>query len=268
MVPEFHLASASGNAFAYLWAREAPEGFEGPRWARGLCAPGRGLALDGLFLLQTPRPGARWAMEHWDADGSASFCSNGTRAALAVPGAPERDEVLATSNGMEVHLRRNGLLAGIRMPEGPDFGLRPVSLDLPEPHTYGWIGNPQLVVERSGVAALDLGAFARPLRRHPGFKEGTNVNVVEVLDRGRARIRSWERGVEGETLCCGTGCAVAGAWLSSRTGQSEWVFETAGGEAVRVTAEAVTEGAWRGLWLQGPVHLAGAFRPGPSGVPW
>ena len=86
---------------------------------------------------------------------------------------------------------------------------------------------------------------------------GTNVSVVEVLAPGEARIRSWERGVEGETLCCGTGCAVAAAWLAAEGGPSEWTLHPTGGEAVTLSIGALEGGRWRDLWLCGPVHLLG-----------
>ncbi len=254
------LASASGNAFAYAWAPfdRASE------WARILCPR---LGLDGLFVLQPPAgDGSPWVLEHWDADGGATFCSNGTRAALAVEGAPGGDLVAARSNGEDVLLRRHGGEVGIRMPDGPGTGFRDLPPALAEAagpgHAFGWIGNPQLVLERRGVAGLDLPALARPLRHHPALPGGTNVNAVEILAPGQARIRSFERGVEGETRCCGTGCAVAGAWLASRTGIPVWRLETLD-DPVQVAVRL--EGPhWRDLWLSGPVRVLGTHAPDPA----
>ena len=70
-----------------------------------------------------------------------------------------------------------------------------------------------------------------------------------------ARIRSWERGVEGETPCCGTGCAVAAAWLAHAGGPTTWRLRTASGDVVTVSLELLPEGRWRELWLTGPVRL-------------
>lgn len=266
-LPALQLASASGNAFAYLWADQAPAGFDGPAWARALCPRGTGLNLDGLFLVEAPEPGRPWRLEHWDADGSASFCGTGTRAALALRGAPLEAEVAVRSNGIEALLRREDGRVGLRLPEGPDFGLRPADLDLDLPWAHGWIGNPQLVVEVPDAAAVVLPSFAPPLRHHPAFPEGANINVVQVLGPGRARIRSWERGVEGETPCCGTGCAVAGAWLAGRGGPLEWELVPSGGEAVRVAVGALDGPRWRDLWLSGPVRRLGSVAPDPVLTP-
>ena len=262
---KLHLASAAGNVFGYLWADEAPADFDGPAWARALCPRGRAFGLDGLFLLERPAEGI-WRMEHWDLDGAHTFCSNGTRAAFALEGAPENSALEVHSSGESVRLRRGASGIGLRMPEGEGTGLRPVPLPVfgalgGRPATHGLVGNPQLVVEVPSVAEVDLAAFAPPLRRHAAFRGGTNVNVLEVTGEREARIRSWERGVEGETLCCGTGCAVAAAWLAHRTGRPSWSLLTAGGERVAVELEPLPGGGWRELWLSGPVRRIGEATP-------
>ena len=264
----FSIASASGNVFAFVWARSLPASFDGPGWARILCAKGSGLGLDGLFCLRAPEPGAPWVMDHWDADGAFSFCSNGSRAALALPGAPEAECVEAVSSGESIRLRRfttsPHIRIGIRMPEGPGCGLKPLPIQVAEPAAFGFIGNPQLVIEVEDVDRVDLAAYAPPLRHHPAFPEGTNVNILQVLGEGTARIRSWERGVEGETLCCGTGCAVAAAWMAQRTGHPSWQLQPKGGDPVDVSVDLGKSGSWGELWLSGRVRIIGAVAPDTS----
>ena len=259
---ELHLASASGNVFGYLWADEAKD-CSGEDYAKYLCPRGSGFGLDGLFLMQRPGSGP-WLLEHWDTNGSKSFCSNGSRAALAIQGAPDEALVEAVSSGERILLRRDGKGIGIRMPEGKDFGLRPVPMQTPWPAGFGWIGNPQLILRVPAVAAMDLPILAPPLRSDAAIPGGTNVSVVEVLAPGEARIRSYERGVEGETLCCGTGCAVAAAWLAQTEGILHWRLQTAGGESVAVSLALEAGGAWRDLWLSGPIRRLGTVRPDPS----
>lgn len=258
-----HLASASGNVFGYLWEDEAGPGFDGQEWARRLCPRGTALGLDGIFLLS--RNGqAPWRIEHWDVDGSHTFCSNGSRAAFALLGLPAGSEREALSCGTRFRLRATATGVAIRMPEGEGFGFRPLPLDPGGPAAFGFVGNPQLVLEVPSVAEVDLKQVAPPLRHHPSIPGGTNVNVLQVLAPGRGRIRSWERGVEGETLCCGTGCAVAAAWLARRTGVSSWVLETVGGEPVAVDVAWRDEQHWRDLWLAGPVRNLGTLALGPA----
>jgi diaminopimelate epimerase len=205
-----------------------------------------------------------WRIEHWDTDGASTFCSNGSRAALGVPGAPQGTIVEAISNGETILLAREGKDIGIRMPEGRSCGLFAIQLeDLREPHVAGWIGNPQLIVEVPKVADVELSTLGPRLRHHQAFESGTNVNVLEISEPGLASIRSWERGVENETLCCGTGCAVAAAWLAQRTGIHDWRFLPAGPDAVSVRVSAMEDGHWKDLWLFGPLRNIGGFTPHP-----
>lgn len=259
-----HLASASGNVFGYFWADEVPAPFEGGAWARALCPRGLGFGLDGIFLLHRPEPGEPWNMEHWDVDGSHTFCSNGTRAALAVAGAPEAPALRVRSSGLSCDLRQGPEGVGLRMPEGEGFGLHEVPFPTPFPAGFGFIGNPQLVLRVPSVASIDLSLLAPPLRGHAALPGGTNVNIVEVLGPGRARIRSWERGVESETLCCGTGCGVTAAWLARTEGQAHWELETASGDPVTVDLDPSPEQGWRDLWVAGRVRRLGVTEPDAS----
>lgn len=183
---------------------------------------------------------------------------------MAIAGGPSAEVIEAISNGEHILLRRDGGDAGIRMPEGKGFGLRPLPFAVDGPAAYGWIGNPQLVFRVASVEEVDLKAFALPLRSHPALAGGTNVNIIEVCAPGEARIRSWERGVEGETLCCGTGCAVAAAWLAQTEKRHTWRLRPKGGGIVTLSLELDSDGSWRELWLSGPVRRLGSVRPDPS----
>ena len=91
-------------------------------------------------------------------------------------------------------------------------------------------GVPHAVVFVEDLEATDLEAVAPAIRHHPSFPEGANVNFVQVTGPGAIRVRTFERGVEGETLSCGTG-ATASAAIAHRLGLvGEPVeVETAGG---------------------------------------
>lgn len=258
------IASASGNVFGYLWQDEAPDCFDGPRWARALCPRGSGLGLDGLFLLQRPLSGQPWVMEHWEPDGTHTFCSNGTRAAASLLPSEQNGHLEGVVSGERVSLRLEAGSVGLRMPEGEAYHLQAPFLAMELPHAYGWTGTPHLILEVPDVDGVDLPSFAPPLRFHPKLPEGANISVLHMLAPGRARIRSWERGVEGETLCCGQGCAVAGAWLAMRTGILHWQFQPAGEDLVKVSVETIEDGRWAGLWLSGPIRRIGSFLPDPN----
>ncbi len=260
----FCVAAASGNVFAYVWVNEVPGNFSGSELAKALCPRGKGLGLDGLFVLQPWIEGASWEMDHWEPDGSRTFCSNGTRAAASLLPAGVQGDLEARVSGEPVRLRVGAGIVGLRLAEGAEHRIQPAVLPLELPHAFGWTGTPHLVVEVPDVDRVNLAEFAPPLRHHPDLPEGANISIVQVTGSGRARIRSWERGVEGETLCCGQGCAVAGAWLAQRTGTTAWQFQPAGEDPLEVSLEGMVEGRWSGLWLAGPVRRIGLFEPDPT----
>ena len=115
---------------------------------------------------------------------------------------------------------------------------------------------------KEGIHSIQIGVQSYAVDNNDTYPGGTNVNAVQILAPGTARIRSWERGVEGETLSCGTGSAVAGAWLASRTGIRCWQLQPSGRDPLRVEAELLPEGHWRELWLSGTVRVLGSFHPG------
>jgi diaminopimelate epimerase len=122
---------------------------------------------------------------------------------------------------------------------------------------------PHWIVPVTSVDALDFAALARPLRAWPALgPEGTNVDAVEICGR-MLRVRTWERGVEGETLACGSGLVAAGHWASTARGlKLPLDLATAGGDRLRLEADP----AGRGLWLEGPARVvfAGTLAEGPT----
>jgi len=203
-------------------------------------------------------------MDHWEPDGAHTFCSNGTRAAASLLASSRQGQVECLVSGELVRLRVEGDRVALGMPEGEGYGLQTPALSLESPHAYGWTGTPHLVIEVADVDSIDLSSFAPPLRFHPALPGGANISIVQVLGAGRARIRSWERGVEGETLCCGQGCAVAGAWLAQRENIRDWHFQPLGEDPVHVSVDAMEGGRWSGLWLSGPIRRIGTFQPDPE----
>lgn len=99
-------------------------------------------------------------------------------------------------------------------------------------------GVPHAVIFVEDVEAVDVAAAAPQVRRHPSFPRGANVNFVEVTGEASIRIRTFERGVEGETESCGTG-ATASAAVAHRLGLvgAEVGVETNGGPLVIVCGE-------------------------------
>jgi len=258
------LASASGNVFAFAWKRGLSVALDGSELAKTLCPRGHGLGLDGVFLLNTPQLGAPWHIEHWDADGSRSFCSNGTRAAAALLPEEFQGLIEVRSTDETALLDRRGTEVGLRLPQGQDFKLMDAPKNLPFPAAYAWTGTPQLILQAPDIDSIDLSTFAPPLRFHPELPFGANVSVMQILAHGSAKIRTWERGVEGETLSCGQAAAAAAAWLAEQTGINKWRIQPMGIDTLQLDVGDLQNRRWSELWMRGAVRVLGNITLGPS----
>jgi diaminopimelate epimerase len=261
----FTLASASGNVFAYAWSADGSNlDIGGSELAKRICPRGHGLGLDGLFILGDPVIGKPWAIEHWDADGSRSFCSNGTRAAAALLPDVFQGLLEVSSSGEAALLSRQDLEVGLRIPQGQDYRLMDAPENMPFPAVYAWTGTPQLLLLAPDVDSIDLDAFAPPLRFHPELPCGANVSILQILSPGSAKIRTWERGVEGETLSCGQGAAAAVAWLAEQSGVNKWSVQPKGKDVLHIDVLEMNGRRWTELWLRGAVRVLGQITLGVS----
>jgi diaminopimelate epimerase len=172
---------------------------------------------------------SRVTLDYYNADGGrARFCANGTRCAARF--AKERlgaaSEMVVTTDWGEVPAAVNGGGVTLRLPEPVRLGARVTSFDkerrLLEPEAIAVaIGVPHLVVGTADgveVETLDLFALGPPLRRHPDLADGANVSFATRRGPSRLSVRSWERGVEAETLSCGGGVVAAAVVAGLRDG--------------------------------------------------
>ena len=190
-----------------------------------VCRRGLSVGADGALFLSRSEGGAV-RVDYFNADGGpATFCANGTRCAaryavrhgLANGG----DPVLETGWGV-IPARVDGEQVTLTLP-AVSAPMDPVPISvrgLPPTAIPVRVGVPHLVVFVRG----DLGKFAierygPPLRHHPAMGDGANVNFVRAAGGNRILVRSYERGVEGETLSCGSG-VVASAIAASRQGMA------------------------------------------------
>jgi diaminopimelate epimerase len=265
----FYKLSGSGNDFVFFDGRGGAPAFPpDPAAIAALCSRGQGVGADGVVYLDAPAPGVV-EIVYLNSDGSrAALCGNATlcTARLAVHlGLVAADEpfVIRTDSGeMPARVSPTGMpafeLAAVR-DLTPDAPLIPApSGDTPAAEArigFAVAGVPHLVVRVGDVDAVDLGRRGAQLRQPAASRpEGANVNFVSPAPGGGAwRMRTFERGVEGETLACGTG-AVATAALLRAWGESgpDTRLITRSGRPVTVT-EAIAPG--RGPVLTGEGRL-------------
>ncbi|MFI5279122.1 MAG: diaminopimelate epimerase [Gemmatimonadales bacterium] len=222
----FYKMSGSGNDFLMFDGRYSPRDEFTPEAIRAICDRRQGAGADGVIMLDPAAPkGAHFTFHFWNSDGSAgSMCGNGalcaTRLASLIELAPSEGEVVfATPAGLHTGQVREGRPT-IHLPDCdlptplPKANVEPSER---APH-FGNTGVPHLVLMVDDVATVELERRGPPLRRDPATgADGANVNWVSPAPGGGFRMRTWERGVEGETLACGTG-AVACALVVGTLG--------------------------------------------------
>lgn len=203
--------SGAGNDFlAVVPPAEPPEEAQVRRW----CRRGISLGADGVLYLE---PGDPIVLRYWNADGTAAdLCLNGTRCAAQLAfhlGWNEDSVDLQTGAGTLRARGRGATEVALEVPTLPRR-LQRVELDLPERPIRGWfleVGVPHLVVSWDGdLDTCPVDRLGPPLRSHRTLgPPGANVDFVRFSGDRSLEIRSFERGVESETLACGTGVLAA-----------------------------------------------------------
>ncbi len=222
----FYKMTGSGNDFVVFNAtKEVARSLENPETIRTLSARGTGVGADGVVFLESV-PGGDVRMRYYNSDGSeAALCGNASLCStnLAV------ELGLAQGGGFVLHTAAGSLKARIR--DGlPEVDLEPISDVRPDAQDlgakagetrlgYARAGVPHVVVEIADIESADVTGRGAELRNHPDLSDGANVNFVARRADGCFAYRTYERGVEGETLACGTG-AVATAIMLASWGES------------------------------------------------
>jgi diaminopimelate epimerase len=257
--------TGSGNDFVLLDGRSTTaEEWPANRIAR-ICDRRTGVGADGLVILTPDGPDAV-RMVYWNSDGSrAAMCGNAAlcsvRLAVYLELARAGEVSLLTDAGVvRARCASTGDEAEIGLPE---FELPTAAPGIDPGSGECWIssatvGVPHLVVRVDDVEAIDLPVRGRQLRNHQKVSPaGANVNFVSPPPAiGRPwLIRTYERGVEGETLACGTGTVAAGMALAARGEAALPIhFRSRGGPELIVQARP--DGGWaRDVWLGGQGRL-------------
>jgi diaminopimelate epimerase len=222
----FYKMTGSGNDFVVFDASAgATRGFENEATIKSLSARGTGIGADGVVFVEKAGEGDV-RMRYYNSDGSeAALCGNAslcsTRLAVELGLAQAGGFVLHTAAGALKARIRDGLpevdLEPVRevKPDASDLGQRAGEARL----GYACAGVPHVVIEISDIESADVMGRGPELRNHPALAEGANVNFVARRSDGSFTYRTYERGVEAETLACGTG-AVAAAILLASWGES------------------------------------------------
>ncbi|PIE57079.1 MAG: diaminopimelate epimerase [Desulfobulbus propionicus] len=259
---KFVKMSGAGNDFILIDHREEfLEGSDLATFARLVCRRRFSVGADGLILIEKSDE-ADFKWQFFNADGSvAEMCGNGARCAARFAFtygiAPRRMRFSTLAGVIEAEVSGEQVRLNMSTPKALQLDQQ-LSVDDDTFIVHGVnTGVPHVVVLVEDVAAVDVKALGRALRFHEAFQPaGTNVNIVQA-ERDHLRVRTYERGVEGETLACGTGCVAAALIAACKLEFKAPVrVIPSGGVALEVSferreASLVAEN----VTLKGPAHL-------------
>jgi diaminopimelate epimerase len=254
----FAKLTGAGNDFVVLEAARAPAESLLGAWVRRVCARAVGVGADGVVLVDEAAGQHATRLRFFNPDGlEHDFCGNGLRCAarwLALQrGQDPTDLFLVTAAG-PVEARVEGRLVRTTLPD-IETGPEPVETLAPGLEGRGFrqrAGVPHLVVLVDDPYLVDLARYGPVLRHDPRFApDGVNVDLVSAAQGRQAVIRTWERGVEGETLGCGSGAVAAALVLAEVAGWTSPIeLLTRSGEGLTVSLERLT-GTRRRVSLSG-----------------
>jgi diaminopimelate epimerase len=237
----FYKMSGSGNDFILIDNRNGIlSGIQLNQFARKICRRNVSVGADGLILIE-PSEKATFKWQFFNSDGSeANMCGNGGRCVSRLAhllGIAPKKLSFETRAGI-IHAEVEGRKVKIELTPPSD-----IKLDIALPlegetvflHSIN-TGVPHAALFRESLEEVDVKGTGRKIRFHPRFQPGgTNVNWLKVLKSDLLEVRTYERGVEDETLACGTGI-VASALIASLKAQvsSPVKVKTRGGEILTV----------------------------------
>ncbi len=254
MLIPFHKYQGTGNDFIIIDNRKKifDEGNIG--LIKRICDRKFGIGADGLMLLQE-KTGFDFEMIYFNSDGSKSLCGNGSRCIMAfarsVGMVKTKATFLTTDGGHDAEFR-DGLISV----EMHDVS----SIERTGEAFFLDTGSPHYVMFARDLDKIDVLSEGKRIRNLPAYaKAGTNVNFVEVIterSQKRIRVRTYERGVENETLSCGTGvtaCALVAHLEGNATADDHCIVKTKGGE---LTVRFKKQGpGYSGIRLAGPAKF-------------
>ena len=259
----FEKMSGAGNDFVIIDNRslKIPRA-EQPELARKICRRMFSVGADGLIFIEESTT-ADFAWNFYNADGSvAEMCGNGSRCAARfayrhkIAGKQMKLETLAGI--VEAEICEEEDVVRVKMTQPFDFRLD-ISLvlgDEEHPAAYVNTGVPHVVIFVK-EEDVPVKIWGRKVRFHEMFEpKGTNVNFVKLLSSGRIEVRTYERGVEKETMACGTGAVASALFASMLKGMDSPVeVITSGGEILTILFDLHDGPVAENVFLQGPTRL-------------
>jgi diaminopimelate epimerase len=257
----FTKMNGAGNDFVLIDNRSGAHKFS-PKQIAFLCDRHRGVGADGVLLAEPATGAADFRMRYYNSDGcEAEMCGNGARCFARfvnkITGAYE-DVRFQTQAGV-IRAQIDGLLVSLEMSRphdillGRTLDISGVKLAVHSINT----GVPHVVTFADDLESTPVQTWGAQIRYHPAFRpNGTNANFIKEIEPGKIAIRTYERGVEAETLACGTGVTAAGLiYAALNDVMSPVQLLARGGDWLEVSFRRIGNG-FEDVILKGPADFA------------
>ena len=250
MTIRFYKYQGTGNDFVMIDNRVDLFPKNDVNFIKMLCDRRLGIGADGLILLEE-HPSLDFRMEYYNADGNpSSMCGNGGRCIVKFAKQLAVIKDFAKFEAVD-GLHEAEIKAGVVKLKMNDVE----NIDVSKDFTFLNTGSPHHVEHVENLAEYDVKTNGALIRNSRYGMEGANVNFIEQTEDDAFFVRTYERGVEDETLSCGTGVtAVALSLYENKIiNTNEVVLKTAGG-ALTVRFD-YSKGSYRNIYLEGPALL-------------
>ncbi|MDR2368873.1 MAG: diaminopimelate epimerase [Deltaproteobacteria bacterium] len=260
---KFYKYSGHGNDFVIIdnWNNVVAEG-DLAKVTKLICRPKYGVGADGTVFITAGPDEVDFAVRFFNSDGSeADMCGNASRcsahlahlvsiapASMSIKTKAGVLEATVTDATVSVMLPRIGKPEGAARVETDGYSQTYYRINTGVSHAVAWVDD---------LDDLNVVKYGRAVRRHASFNpEGTNVDFVKVLSENTLAVRTYERGVEDETLACGTGVTAAALLAASQklVTATSITVKTRGGEDLTVRYEGPAEAPTK-VFLEGPVRF-------------
>jgi diaminopimelate epimerase len=223
--------------------------------AKKICDRKFGVGADGLLVLEKSKI-ADVRMRIFNADGSeAQMCGNGARC-IALYISRKSIDIETKAGIIEAKVNANRVRIKLTEPKDIKFDI-PVKLNARNLKVnFVDTGVPHAVIFVEGLDKINVSQIGRFLRYHEKFApRGTNVNFVEVLSKDSFKIRTYERGVEDETLACGTGTVASTLIFALKTGSGNKIRAHTEGKEVLTVYFKKRGNKFTDVWLEGKAGI-------------
>jgi diaminopimelate epimerase len=248
MTLSFDKYQATGNDFVMIDNRKGIFPKDNHLLIARLCDRKFGLGADGLILIEEANE-ANYSMLYFNADGApGSFCGNGSRAATRFAeslGMISGQGSLQAFDGQHTaEIDRNLIKVSMANVQNGSKVLNGTFIDT---------GSPHYVEIRDDLEIMDVFTEGKKLREDDQFKPGgSNINFIKIKNKSHIKVRTFERGVENETLSCGTGVTAAAMIATKEKGPHTIKVETLGG-VLEIKFDRTAAG-FENVFLTGPAE--------------